>query len=713
MTTRKIVGLLLIVVLAILLDYVAFNVFFGKQRVHNPKVFSSPQLTQWKPVGARSAGQHGFDIIPEPDTFSAIHVGVNNSDNVWVVAAPMFELDWTAEPEYFIGAGPVLDNAGNLYFTSSFYKGARTALVAIDAQTGERRWALPADSDRESNSGPFILNDPDNPGSQIIYHVSYTRAVAMRQDGSIIWSSSTGLSLPTRGEGSAAHTRAHSFNYHPKTDSLITVTMSGKLIAFSRETGELVAPMGQVPGAPAISSIGVKIPGFLIDKVDLLMDEVFGKTGDGKGIFTAVISYLYGGGGVVTNFFSISPDSGRIFLAATAEDAEDGVEDGRSELGALYLLDLVDDGNGGLEFQILNRATFQGGTGSTPALSADGSRVYGSDNAGNVIAFDADLNEIWRLNVGEALVGSISVSPDNGELYAPTATDMIKVVDNGDSGSLAWKANLTGFDGYANVDKQTNALTATITANGVVVMIGGGKSLFGANIMLHVGIGLLDRETGELRYFAEGREDSVAMSTVGPDGSIYVASSPIRRAAGKALYPELTAELTGGITRYKPIRLDLMARDAICAAEARAANASTLDLVADIASVNTDIRQIKVLLKQAGGAIYKAVSDGDMAQADAATLVNLLQQSAANLTPAQLNKAVTNLASACSIVSGKDPSVLATVVDGSKQEARLSHTINPDRLKPEDFRIVTQSLVQRVPESEWAISAIGFGSVTQ
>jgi hypothetical protein len=358
---------------------------------------------------------------------------------------------------------------------------------------------------------------------------------------------------------------------------------------------------------------------------------------------------------VVTNFFSIAPDSSRIYIAATAEDAEDGTEDGKSEIGAIYALDLVndvknvDDGNGGLEFQILNRATFQGGTGSTPALSADGRRVYESDNAGNVIALDSDLNEVWRVDVGEPLVGSISVSPDNHELYAVTRSDVIKLIDNGASGNLEWTANLTGFDGYANVDKQSNSLTATITANGVVIGIGGGKTLLGFNLMLHMGMGLLDRETGELRYFAEGREDSLAMSIVAPDGSIYVAHSPIRRAVGKAIYPELTPDLTGGIARFKPIRLDLLARDAICAAEARGANASTLNQTTELAAINTDIRQVRVLIKQADGAITKAVSDGDMTAEDAGTLGNLLEQSAANLTPANLDQAATGLARACAM----------------------------------------------------------------
>ena len=167
--------------------------------------------------------------------------------------------------------------------------------------------------------------------------------------------------------------------------------------------------------------------------------------------------------------------------------------------------------------------------------------------------------------------------------------------------------------------------------------------------MLHMGMGLLDRETGKLRYFAEGREDSLAMSVVAPDGSLYVAHSPLRRAVGKALYPDLTPDITGGIARFKPIRLDLLARDAICAAEARGANASTLDQTAELAAINTDIRQMRVLLKQAGNAITKAVNDGDMTAEDATTLGNLLEQSTVRLTPAGLTQAVTDLAAACAM----------------------------------------------------------------
>jgi outer membrane protein assembly factor BamB len=552
-----------------------------------------------------------------------------------------------AEPAYFIPSGPLLDNQGNLYFSSNFYHGERVDLVAIDAKTGERRWAIPAVG-KMSVGGPFILNDPDNPGAQIIYVAGPERIMAVRQDGSILWSKDTGIRVADTKDKD--QTKFQNFNYHPATDSLITITKAGGLLAFSRKTGDLMAT-GQILGSPAVSGEGTSVPDLIVNKVDPLMDKAFGKTDEGQSLFSVAVNYIYGGGGVVTNYFSIDPNTSRIYIAATAPDAEDGTEDGRSEMGAIYALNLESDGNGGLEFKELNRKTFQGGTGATPALSGDGRRVYESDNEGHVIALDTslgnELNEVWRVNVGEPLVGSITVAPDNNELYAVTANDVFQLIDHGDHGTLSWTAELNGFDGYANVDEQANALTATATANGVVVMIGGGKDILGNTIMLHMGMGLLDRQTGKLRYFAEGREDSVAMSVVAADGSIYVAHGPMRRAVGKAFYPDLTPDVIGGISRFKPIRLDLLVRDAICAAQARAANTSTLDQVAETAAVSTDIRQIRFLITQAENASEQAVSDGDMTQGDADSLRALLAQSSASLAAGDLASSATTLNSAC------------------------------------------------------------------
>ena len=65
--------------------------------------------------------------------------------------------------------------------------------------------------------------------------------------------------------------------------------------------------------------------------------------------------------------------------------------------------------------------------------------------------------------------------------------------------------------------------------------------------------------------------------------------------------------------------------------------------------------KINVLLKQADGAITKAVSDGDMTPEDAATLSDLLEQSATDLTPANLNDAVAEMAAACTMFAIDTP----------------------------------------------------------
>ena len=227
----------------------------------------------------------------------------------------MFELDWVAEPSYFIGNGPVLDNQGNLYFNPRFYHGPRVAMVSLDAQTGKRRWALPANSDNETPSAAFILNDPDNPGTQIIYMTSYTRALAVRPDGSILWQTPTGLELPPRESGQVASKSLHSFNYHPPSDTLVSISKGGELFAFDRKSGKMLKARGAIPGSPAISGTGTKVPDFIVKKLTRSWMPLLAKRKRVWAFSHLAVTYIFGGGGVVTNFFSVSPDSGRIYCS--------------------------------------------------------------------------------------------------------------------------------------------------------------------------------------------------------------------------------------------------------------------------------------------------------------------------------------------------------------------------------------------------------------
>ena len=605
-------------------------------------------LTQWAPRGARNVGSYDYDVIPQPNAFHTMHAGPNNTDNVWVALAPRLELHWVSEENFYIPEGPTYDNEGNLYFSPLFPQSPDfdISLVSLDAETGARNWEIPGDGHNAGSGAILILNDPDKAGKQIIYHASYEEVMAINTEGIILWQTPTGLTVPTDiepGERSPAH--SFGFNYHPRTDSVVGVTIAGLIFAFDRKTGDMIAPLGQVPGAPAISN-DIDLPDFVVNASNALTDEVFGKTPSGASFYETIVDVIFGGGSVVTNYFAIDQNTSRIYVAATAPDEDDGAMDGVSELGAIYAMDLVDDGNGGLEFEVQRSAQFDGGTGSTPSVSEDGQRIYVSDNVGNVIAYDSELRELWRFDVGSPIAASVAVSPDNDELYAVTRRDVFKLIDNGDSATLAWTATLNAFEGEPEIEVVFQALTPTITANGIAVSVGGGKLIGDRAIMLRVGVGLLDRDTGVLRSFVEGREESIAVTTVSPSGSICTANSPVRRASGKALYSELAEDIIGGISCYKPVRNDLLAQEASCAAGVRARNATTIAGSAP-ASAMQDTRQIQVLIDQSRAAVERAVADGDLDSATAALLNAGLDRAEANLNIESLEAVASDLLGVC------------------------------------------------------------------
>ena len=608
-------------------------------------------VTSWAPEGARTVGDYDYEVIPHPNAFHTMHAGPNNTDNVWVALAPQMELDWVAETSFYVPEGPTYDNQGNLYFSPLFPQ-EDVSLVSLDRETGERNWAIPGNGSNAGSGAVLILNDPDNPGEQVIYHATFTDVMAIKPDGAVIWEKPTELVLPPVVSGVRSPTHSFGFNYHPRTDSVVGVTLGGDIFAFNRLTGEKVAPNDKVPGAPAASA-PLGIPPVIIGPSNALTDEVFGKTPSDLSFYETIVDVIFGGGSVVTNYFAIDPNTSTIYVAATGEDAEDGKEDGVSDLGALYALDLVDDGKGNLAFEVIHGATFDGGTGSTPTVSEDGERIYVSDNVGNAIAYDKELNELWRFNVGSEIAASIAVSPDNHELYVVTRRDIFKLLDNGDSASMDWISTLIAFEDDPEIDVVFQALTPTITANGIAVSVGGGKQLGEQAIMLRVGVGLLDRETGVLRSFAEGREESIAVTSVAPNGAICTANSPVRHASGKALYPDLTQDIIGGISCYKPVRYDLLARDATCAAGVRARNAATF---ADSApsAVTVDTRQIQMLIDQSRDAITRAAVDGDLDDTVASALQNELNGAATRVSDGDLRVGANDLIGVCNALAADE-----------------------------------------------------------
>ena len=617
-----------------------------------PSIATVPaEVTAWAPEGARTVGGYDYQVIPQPNAFHTMHAGPNNADNVWVALAPQLELAWVSETDLYVPEGPTYDNAGNLYFSPLFppLPDRDVSLISLDLATGARNWEIEGDGLNAGSGAILVLNDPDDPGEQIIYHATYTEAMAIKPDGTILWRVATGLDLPDVIPGVRTPAHSFGFNYHPRTDSVVGVTLAGDIFALDRSTGDAIAPLGKVPGAPAVS-VDIGLPDLVVEASNMLTDEVFGTTPSGASFYETIVDVIFGGGSVVTNFFAIDPNTSRIYVAATAPDEDDGTVDGESALGAVYGLDLIENGSDGWQFEVRNSAQFEGGTGSTPSVSEDGQRVYLSDNVGNVIAYDSELNELWRYDLGSEIAASIAVSPDNDELFAVTRRDVFKLTDGGDRATLDWTATLNAFEEYEEIEVVFQALTPTITANGIAVAVGGGKLVGDRAIMLRVGVGLLDRETGVLRSFAEGREESIAVTTVTPSGSICTANSPVRRASGKALFPGDAEDIIGGISCYESVRQTPLIRDATCAAGVRARNAATIQESAP-ASAAEDVRQIEMLIEQSRAAVYRGLADESLDQSIDTFVLDGLASASAHLQEGALAEAGNDLISICSLVA--------------------------------------------------------------
>ena len=130
-----------------------------------------------------------------------------------------------------------------------------------------------------------------------------------------------------------------------------------------------------------------------------------------------LVEVLLGGSSKVANNLSVDPRTGRLWIATSAPDAEDGTVDGVSALGAVYRYDVVPDGPRWALQEVCHRS-FTGGSASTPTLGQNGTRVYLGDSQGALIALDAeDCHEAWRVPLDSQIFGSIAASSDGRELY--------------------------------------------------------------------------------------------------------------------------------------------------------------------------------------------------------------------------------------------------------------------------------------------------------
>ncbi len=646
------------------------------------KTFPPPARTGWVPSGERAVDAE-VPVLPKRNAWRNLHGDALNTDELTGAIGPVLREDWTAETDTYNVTGPVFDSDGNLYF-APLWPFENVVLISLEPGSGTRRWAIPGPTAPvvgapPGGSAPLILADPDDPGEEIVYLALYDRIFAVRTDGTILWDVPTGLTLGSVPQGNLVL----GTNYLPAHDAIVGISNDGFIFVHDRRSGapRLAAPF-ELPGSPSPVPPS-PIPPPLWAAADVLFRTMVDAL---PGSFFVFTQGLLGNGSEVSNMLGIDPATGRLFVASTAPDAEDGTVDGISELGALYGLDVVPSGP---DLAVVEscRRNFVGGSASTPSLRADGSKIYLGDNDGRLIALDSDCSDLWEVDLGDQIVGSVAVSSDNDVVYAATRQGIFEVLDNGASGSIGWTALLDVFDvppGLSNA----NLNLVSIGANGLSFQAGAG--FITANDVLlpeAVGVGVMDRASGEVRSFVEGGEETVAVMSTAADGGLYIGSSPVRRIFTLVLDPS-APPLVGGITRFAVDRHDLLVRDAACAAADRDRRAEEIHPVQPAGSA-ADAEQGQDLVAQARAALVDAVSrdqvDSGLAGTLDALLVSADAHHAAYLTggvASELAAAASDLDQVCSAVD------LATPLGAQ----RLQLVDKPGR--PEARRLV---LVSRDP----------------
>lgn len=609
-----------------------------------PKQYAPPGKTEWKPEGCRLV-PHPSPLLGYPTAaFWRLHADTVNSDEIATAVPPVFEYAGVVEEDKLFCEAPSFDKEGNIYLCP-LWSQEEVSLVSLTS-AGTRRWGIPGFSN--GAGAPVILNDPDHPGEQIIYHAVYDKAYAIKPDGTILWEMPTGLPTIRPREDVGFEYHVWGPNYHAPADAIILVTGDAHVVALDRKSGaQLLDSPYQLPGEVPLDK---PVPSLILDRLDELDAQLFpllfSPFPEDKSPFMMWAGAFSGRYIEVANTFSVDPYTGRILVAGTAPDAEDGTVDGISELGAMYGLDLVENGDGYSLMEVYHRS-FVGGSAASPSLGVDGSTVYVGDNEEQVLAIDPITGETrWKLDVGAQTIVAPTVSSDNREVYIGTMLEVLKIIDHGTYGEVVWRAPLDMWSQMTGL-KATNLLTITAASNGIVVMGGAGIVFGSIPLPFKIGLMLIDRETGEVRYGEQIREDSTGATTMGPDGSFYISCSPPRRLISHVLFGPFAPEpVTGGVQVIRPKRLDLHIRDAVCAASDRALNAFNHSATCSD-SAEADIMQIQTLIDQARGSSAKAIADGDLTITEWGTLEGFLTSAEASLSLDTLDTAAGHLQQAC------------------------------------------------------------------
>ncbi len=170
------------------------------------------------------------------------------------------------------------------------------------------------------------------------------------------------------------------------------VTTDGKVLFFWSHDGKLAVPMLELPGGPGPAPEDEPPESLWQDLMD-------------PDLIPFVFNLIQGWELEVANTPALHPETGRLYITAAGKSPDTGV---------LYGIDITDDA-----LRIAFQAPMGGGSGTSPAISHDGSAVYAVDERGRMVAIDAHTGKrLWQSDPGGGGAASPSIGADE-TIYTP------------------------------------------------------------------------------------------------------------------------------------------------------------------------------------------------------------------------------------------------------------------------------------------------------
>ena len=471
-------------------------------------------------------GPAAAESFYSPGGWSTLHQGPGNRK--LVAGAPLGGpyRTWTALAGASVLTAPTLSPDGRtLYVTTGKAKG-NANLHAFDID-GELLWQSEPwqDADRGVDSCA-ILSSPIVDREGDVYIGDCNQLFAYRASGELKWVEP--LPALRDGDWRASETlpvNALTTAVFTREGDVLGVTNFGDVVVFDRATGRLLNEVKRLPGhVPPPTAM--KLP-----------KSMFGNGLVDPEIREWAWQLLMGGRMRSANTPAVEEKSGRVFVAATSRTPGQGAVIGLDVLQHRQLAGTGEWSDGvssdftgpEVEVRIAFETEMGPGSGSSPALSPEGDRVYVSDEKGLLYAIDARTGK--RLGAVQTKAASAAAAvAKNGDVIALQSGDAALIAVTR-KGKIRWESDLSEL---------TRAALPVGRMLGEPVAMGNGNPTVVGNVVLvpvaygyatHVGrripwpvrsvIVVVDANTGKgLANLVDLIDDSTGITAVLPDGTI-------------------------------------------------------------------------------------------------------------------------------------------------------------------------------------------------